>query len=132
MQWSLHMESMGLILIILFLDTKMESCEEERSVLKRRLQASFVEVERQVIEISNYRSGFEWQESTFIVTAIGPLCFGREWSASRESVLRSLLSKELFFREQHKGKCLSSEKIEIRHVCFRLLLKTQNGRQILH
>jgi hypothetical protein len=30
----------------------MESCEEERSVLKRRLQASFVEVERQVIEMS--------------------------------------------------------------------------------
>lgn len=46
------MEITGLVLIILFSDTKMESCEEERSVLKRRLQASFVEVERQVIEMS--------------------------------------------------------------------------------
>lgn len=46
------MEFTGLILIILFLDTKMESCEEEIAVLKRRLQASFVEVERQVIEMS--------------------------------------------------------------------------------
>ncbi|AAD14500.1 Hypothetical protein [Arabidopsis thaliana] len=35
------------ILSTYYYDTKMESCEEERSVLKRRLQASFVEVERQ-------------------------------------------------------------------------------------
>ena len=35
--------------IILLLDTKMESCEEEITVLKRRLEASFLEVERQVI-----------------------------------------------------------------------------------
>ncbi|CAH2033843.1 unnamed protein product [Thlaspi arvense] len=35
------------ILSTYYYDTEMESCEEERSVLKRRLQASFVEVERQ-------------------------------------------------------------------------------------
>ncbi|KAG2269282.1 hypothetical protein Bca4012_071579 [Brassica carinata] len=35
------------ILSTYYYDTKMESCEEERSVLKRRLEASFVEVERQ-------------------------------------------------------------------------------------
>ncbi|ESQ34334.1 hypothetical protein EUTSA_v10008695mg [Eutrema salsugineum] len=35
------------ILSTYYYDTEMDSCEEERSVLKRRLQASFVEVERQ-------------------------------------------------------------------------------------
>lgn len=30
------------------LDTKMETCEEERSLLKRRLSAASVEIERQV------------------------------------------------------------------------------------
>lgn len=33
----------------LLLDTEMESCEEERSLLKRRLSASAIEIERQVI-----------------------------------------------------------------------------------
>ncbi|KAF8088788.1 hypothetical protein N665_0530s0043 [Sinapis alba] len=35
------------ILSTYYYDTNMESCEEERSVLKRRLEASFLEVERQ-------------------------------------------------------------------------------------
>ncbi|CAH8349746.1 unnamed protein product [Eruca vesicaria subsp. sativa] len=35
------------ILSTYYYDTEMESCEEERSVLERRLQASFLEVERQ-------------------------------------------------------------------------------------
>ncbi|RID51508.1 hypothetical protein BRARA_H02164 [Brassica rapa] len=35
------------ILSTYYYDTKMESCEEERTVLKRRLEASFLEVERQ-------------------------------------------------------------------------------------
>lgn len=52
-----HPFDMGLMVIILCLDTKMESCEEERSVLRRRLQASFVEVERQVIG-NVYSKGF--------------------------------------------------------------------------
>lgn len=33
-------------------DTEMESCETERSILQRRLAASAVEVERQVIELN--------------------------------------------------------------------------------
>lgn len=36
------------ILIVLVPDTKTETCEEEKSVLKRRLSASAVEIERQV------------------------------------------------------------------------------------
>ncbi|KAF8046695.1 hypothetical protein N665_3513s0001 [Sinapis alba] len=35
------------ILSTYYYDTNMESCEKERSVLKRRLEASFLEVERQ-------------------------------------------------------------------------------------
>lgn len=31
------------------LDSEMESCEEDRSILKRRLAASAVEIERQVL-----------------------------------------------------------------------------------
>ena len=33
----------------LLLDTQMENCEVDRSILKRRLAASAVEIERQVI-----------------------------------------------------------------------------------
>ena len=35
----------------LILDTELESCEKERGILKRRLVASAVEIERQVIRI---------------------------------------------------------------------------------
>lgn len=49
----------------------MESCEEERSVLRRRLQASFVEVERQVIKTS-IESRFDDKARTFIVTFMVP------------------------------------------------------------
>ncbi|OVA13330.1 Cyclophilin-like peptidyl-prolyl cis-trans isomerase domain [Macleaya cordata] len=37
------------ILSSYFYDTKMETCEQEKSILKRRLAASAIEVERQVV-----------------------------------------------------------------------------------
>lgn len=40
-------------LIYLFIDTEMESCETERSVLKRKLATSAVEIERQVTRNPN-------------------------------------------------------------------------------
>ena len=42
----LHIVNLAVILIDL--DTDLESCEKERGILKRRLAASAVEIERQV------------------------------------------------------------------------------------